>query len=544
MDVIFEECTAVKCNLPNYQTATAEFAKELAAAQHLPKKDREYARKMHSVLVGGGTDRQPIVEHAYDKESSVEGMWWTVQDKGVQWVYGLNQKTPGNATLMHMVNIETKHAIRIAEFGTPVSAQSTIGEISTTGLSSFDILGSIKLADRLEPCKLRVRVAMQTCPNTKNASVEDCKQCKFGHVLSRIDTELEQSPTAEANAYCDTWMTFAQVAIQSKATALRSNAAVSPVRACAALADVPTATPTGTPPAALSSQLSSIISDSKKDSKPASTNQLVPECGAADASVHDGGPLCVPPEHRSNYRSKSLTLAQYLSSNSNHYRAALVQYDIILSDLVGLKDTIKHGTTVKSVERTNWVEWDISGTGEHSACKLMARAAVYVCPGIHFTDTVCTSYPWTGKREHCPRRDLQCPVNEIDQQCIGEICADSQCPIGRLVAAFDTRMVPDSPSNCVAWFIKADAAIRIKLNYLRHALQLSSVRECFPWFVTGKPKFTGGCQATQNPGEGISTVHRRRGGGADWIAGCNNTKATTRRRRGIAAAAVAVASVM
>jgi len=204
------------------------------------------------------------------------------------------------------------------------------------------------------------------------------------------------------------------------------------------------------------------------------------------------------------------------------------------------------------VSGTNWQRWTIRGTGENSDCSMQARVAAYSCPGHpgHFTKVMCAAYPWKGgpandptKLDHrgkiqvnqCPANDnkhstkyypkSKCTVAGIDKQCIAELCADTQCPDGRFAASFGTAPSPDMPSKCTAWFLKADAAIRIKWNFIKQFELVRNVRNCFPWFASGSPKYRqGGCHATNNPGERISTVHRRRGHGNKNARGCANAK--------------------
>merc|ERR1712046_443257 len=65
--------------------------------------------------------------------------------------------------------------------------------------------------------------------------------------------------------------------------------------------------------------------------------------------------------------------------------------------------------------------------------------------------------------------------------------------------------------ECVDWFFKADAALRIRYGYVRHWAQVRAIDSCFPWFLVGKPPNKGGCANGTHPEENSpKPIHRRR----------------------------------
>jgi len=121
-------------------------------------------------------------------------------------------------------------------------------------------------------------------------------------------------------------------------------------------------------------------------------------------------------------------------------------------------------------------------------------------------------------------------IADMDKQCLADRCDESQCPEGRFMSQFGVDLDPQSSTlpECTGWYFKADAALRIKYGFMRHAAQVRAMQTCFPWMLVGKPQSKGECSKTKNSWEGdkVKPLHRRRrNGGSNDRRLCENTKA-------------------
>lgn len=384
-------------------------------------------------------------------------------------------------------------------------------------------------------------------------------------------------PISKDSSVCSQWFGFAQTQIQAKAAAWRSRIASKYVTPCV------TRAVGGAKAEELGEGHRNSMSMVRKQ-------QSQPSCkGTCTAGCDDD---CFPREYRKNYESISEWLSKPLASRitnkseknmhseftNSAERAGTLMMDSTLGELVGLpphpssatcnppqdgklgcrgcpNDGNQCSTTLihkqsSITQEQNWVKWEVHGTGQFSKCVALVQVAGYSCPGKRFEsrDILCNAFPWKsdsvthdGDSGRARKRGFKYtgahspwpPVSLIDKECNAERCAEERCPAGRIMSQFGVDLAPQSVNHpeCVDWFFKADAALRIKNGYIRHAAQIKALQVCVAWFATGKPEYTEGtCAKTKNPWDrrNENQVHRRRSGRAPrdgTQAGCENVKA-------------------